>query len=39
MAVFSYLAPVNNYLLPMWMISFGIVLLRHRLSEEKVAST
>jgi uncharacterized protein DUF4386 len=38
-AAVAPIAAVNNYLLPMWMIIFGIVLLRHRLPEEKVAST
>jgi len=38
-AAVAPVAAVNNYLLPMWMIIFGIVLLRHRLPEEKVAST
>jgi uncharacterized protein DUF4386 len=38
-AAVAPVAAVNNYLLPMWMIVFGIVLLRHRLPEEKVAST
>lgn len=37
-AAVAPVAAVNNYLLPMWMIVFGIVLLRHRLPEEKVAS-
>jgi hypothetical protein len=30
-------AAVNNYLLPLWMIVFGVVLLRHRLPNEAVA--
>lgn len=38
-AAVAPVAAVNNTLLPMWMIIFGIVLLRHRLPEEKVAST
>ena len=28
-AVVSPVAAMNNYLLPLWMIIFGIVLLRH----------
>jgi hypothetical protein len=31
-------AAVNNYLLPLWMIIFGVVLLRHRLPENQIAS-
>jgi drug/metabolite transporter (DMT)-like permease len=30
-------AAVNNYLLPLWMIVFGVVLLRHRPPDEPVA--
>ena len=30
-------AAVNNYLLPLWMIAFGAVLLRHRPPDETVA--
>jgi len=31
------IAAVNNYLLPLWMIVFGVVLLRHRQPDETVA--
>jgi len=31
-------AAVNNYLLPLWMILFGIVLVRLRLPEERMAA-
>ena len=31
-------AAINNYLLPLWMIIFGGVLLRYRLPEDKAAS-
>jgi hypothetical protein len=37
-AAVAPVAAVNNYLLPLWMIIFGAVLLRHRLPEEKAAS-
>jgi hypothetical protein len=30
-------ATINNYLLPLWMIIFGVVLIRHRLPEDQVA--
>ena len=30
-------AAINNYLLPLWMIVFGVVLLRHRLPDQQVA--
>src|SRR5947208_542225 len=30
-------AAVNNYLLPLWMIGFGVVLLRHRLPDLQAA--
>jgi uncharacterized protein DUF4386 len=39
--VVSLAAPVaaaNNYLLPLWMIVFGVVLVRHRLAEESPVS-
>ena len=29
-------AAINNYLLPLWMIIFGVVLLRHRVPEHQV---
>jgi hypothetical protein len=29
-------AAVNNYLLPLWMIAFGVVLLRHREDDSRV---
>ena len=31
-------AAVNNYLLPLWMIVFGVVLFRHRVPEAQLAS-
>jgi uncharacterized protein DUF4386 len=30
-------AAINNYLLPLWMIIFGVVLIRHRFPQEQVA--
>ncbi|MGH7426782.1 MAG: DUF4386 domain-containing protein [Candidatus Methylomirabilaceae bacterium] len=30
-------AAINNYLLPVWMIVFGVVLFRHRLPEAQIA--
>ena len=32
-ATVSAVASVNNYLLPLWMIAFGVLLLRHRETE------
>ena len=32
-------AAVNNYLLPLWMIVFGVVLLRHKLADETARSS
>lgn len=37
-AVVAPVAAVNNYLLPLGMIIFGAVLLRHRLPEEKAVA-
>ena len=28
--VVAPVAAINNYLLPLWMIAFGVVLFRHR---------
>src|SRR5438093_11864423 len=36
-AVVAPVAAINNYLLPLWMIVFGVVLLRHRLPDLQVA--
>ena len=36
-AVVAPVAAINNYLLPLWMIVFGVVLLRHRLPDPQVA--
>ena len=36
-AVVAPVAAINNYLLPLWMIAFGVVLLRHRLPDPQVA--
>jgi len=36
--VVAPVAAVNNYLLPLWMIGFGVVLLRHRLPDVQAAS-
>src|SRR5207249_8624926 len=36
-AVVVPIAAINNYLLPLWMIVFGVVLLRHRLPDSQVA--
>ena len=36
-AVVAPVAALNNYLLPLWMIVFGVVLLRHRLPNPEVA--
>ena len=36
-AVVAPVASINNYLLPLWMIVFGVVLLRHRLPDPQVA--
>ena len=36
-AVVAPVAALNNYLLPLWMIVFGVVLLRHRLPDPQVA--
>ena len=33
-AAVAPVAAINNYLLPLWMIVFGVVLLRHRLPED-----
>jgi hypothetical protein len=30
----SGIASINNYLLPLWMIAFGVLLLRHKVEEE-----
>jgi drug/metabolite transporter (DMT)-like permease len=30
----SGIASINNYLLPLWMIVFGVLLLRHKVEEE-----
>ncbi len=35
--VVAPIAAINNYLLPLWMIVFGVVLLRHRLPGSQVA--
>jgi len=35
--VVAPVAAVNNYLLPLWMIGFGVVLLRHRLPDVQAA--
>ena len=35
-AAVAWIAAINNYLLPSWMIVFGAVLLRHKLPEESV---
>ena len=35
--VVAPVAAVNNYLLPLWMIGFGVVLLRHRLPDVEAA--
>jgi drug/metabolite transporter (DMT)-like permease len=34
----AWVAAANNYLLPVWMIVFGIVLLRYRTSETQPAA-
>src|SRR5947199_2048991 len=36
-AVVAPVAAINNYLLPLWMIVFGVVLLRHRLPDPQIA--
>ena len=36
--VVAPVAAVNNYLLPLWMIGFGMVLLRHRLPDVQATS-
>lgn len=33
--VVAPVAAINNYLLPLWMIIFGVVLIRHRLPEDQ----
>lgn len=33
--VVAPVAAINNYLLPLWMIIFGVVLVRHRLPEDQ----
>jgi hypothetical protein len=38
-AVVAPVAAINNYLLPLWMIVFGMVLLRHQLPEEHATGT
>ena len=38
-AAVAPVAAINNYLLPLWMILFGMVLLRHRLPEDQVPGT
>jgi hypothetical protein len=35
--VVAPVAAINNYVLPLWMIVFGVVLLRHRLPDEQAA--
>jgi drug/metabolite transporter (DMT)-like permease len=36
-AVVAPVAAINNYLLPLWMIVFGVVLLRYRLPDGPAA--
>jgi drug/metabolite transporter (DMT)-like permease len=36
--VVAPVAAVNNYLLPLWMIVFGVVLLRHRAQDVQAAA-